>query len=128
VSLGVLGAFVLLVLESSAAYMLGWPLVVGAAVALVWSAYAAPESAVAGLLASPLLVWIGKRSYAIYLWSNPINSLNEAVIHWPRVERLGVVVVTIVVTLVASDLSFRLIEAPIRRIAVAAGGERVSPQ
>jgi peptidoglycan/LPS O-acetylase OafA/YrhL len=130
VSLAVLGAFVLLVLESSTAYMLGWPLVVAAAVALVWSAYTSPESAIAGLLASPVLVWIGKRSYAIYLWSNPINSLNEAVIHWPRVERLGVVAFTIVLTLVVSDLSFRLIETPIRRRskAVPTGFEPVSPQ
>ncbi|MGH8862940.1 MAG: acyltransferase family protein [Jatrophihabitantaceae bacterium] len=67
----------------------------------------------ARLLGRAPLVWIGQRSYAIYLWHWPVLMLTRPGIDvtWPR----GVVIVLqLVVVVVASDLSYRYIERPIR--------------
>ncbi len=67
----------------------------------------------ARLLGWAPLVWIGQRSYAIYLWHWPILTLWRPGIdtHWPT---WIVVTLQVVATVVASDLSFRYIERPIR--------------
>ena len=59
------------------------------------------------------LVWIGQRSYAIYLWHWPILMLSRPGIDvkWPT---WIVITLQLALTLVASDLSFRYIERPIR--------------
>ena len=67
----------------------------------------------ARVLATPVLQWIGRRSYAIYLWHWPIFQLTRpnvdiALSGWPlTVLRLAVVVT-------AADLSYRLVEQPFR--------------
>ncbi|HXQ61091.1 MAG TPA: acyltransferase family protein [Acidimicrobiales bacterium] len=71
----------------------------------------------AQVLATPVLQWIGKRSYAIYLWHWPIFELTRPDIDvslsgWPLTAlRLALVAV-------AADLSFRLVEQPLRTGAV----------
>ena len=61
------------------------------------------------------LTWIGVRSYALYLWHWPIfvltrPDLDVPLSGWPLlVLRLGL-------TVVLADLSYRLVERPIRRI------------
>jgi peptidoglycan/LPS O-acetylase OafA/YrhL len=59
------------------------------------------------------LVWIGQRSYAIYLWHWPILKLSRPGIdiHWPT---WIVITLQVALTLIASDLSYRYIERPIR--------------
>jgi peptidoglycan/LPS O-acetylase OafA/YrhL len=65
------------------------------------------------ILETPVLLWIGKRSYAIYLWHWPIFELTRpdidvSVSGWPLTAlRLALVAV-------AADLSFRLVEQPFR--------------
>ena len=72
----------------------------------------------ARLLAWRPLVWIGRRSYGIYLWHWPIfvltrPGLDVTVPGWQLLAvRLGG-------TLVAAELSYRLVEMPIRNGAVA---------
>lgn len=67
----------------------------------------------ARILATPVLQWIGKRSYAIYLWHWPIFQLTRPGVDvsfsgWPLTAfRLALVAV-------ASDLSYRLVEQPFR--------------
>jgi peptidoglycan/LPS O-acetylase OafA/YrhL len=67
----------------------------------------------ARILATPVLQWIGTRSYAIYLWHWPIFELTRPDIDvsfsgWPlTLLRLAVVAV-------ASELSYRLVEQPFR--------------
>ena len=67
----------------------------------------------ARVLATPVLQWVGKRSYAIYLWHWPIFELTRpgidvSVSGWPLTAlRLALVAV-------ASDLSYRLVEQPFR--------------
>ena len=59
------------------------------------------------------LVWIGQRSYAIYLWHWPILMLSRpgTDLTWPR---WLIITMQVTATLIASDLSFRYIENPIR--------------
>ena len=66
-------------------------------------------------LGAGALAWIGVRSYALYLWHWPIfvltrPDLDVPLSGWPLlVLRLGL-------TVVLADLSYRLVERPIRRI------------
>lgn len=76
-----------------------------------------PQSRFGRALDIPPLRWIGERSYGIYLW------------HWPVVVLIGTAsgsfvddaipvgagVAALLVTLVASAVSYRLIEQPVRR-------------
>jgi peptidoglycan/LPS O-acetylase OafA/YrhL len=71
-------------------------------------------SAVGWVLDRAPLRWVGRRSYAIYLWHWPI-----AVVTRPGldIDAPGVVVlgVRVLLTLVLADLSYRLVERPVRR-------------
>jgi peptidoglycan/LPS O-acetylase OafA/YrhL len=67
----------------------------------------------ARILATPALQWIGKRSYAIYLWHWPIFELTRpdidvSVSGWPLTA------LRLVIVAVASELSYRLVEQPFR--------------
>lgn len=73
-----------------------------------------PGSQVCRLLEAPLMTWLGTRSFAIYLW------------HWPAVawirpesahvaELAGVALARVAMTLACAELSFRLVETPLRR-------------
>ena len=61
--------------------------------------------------------WIGVRSYSIYLWHWPVFALTR-----PGVDidagPVPVFVLRIAITVVLADLSFRLVEAPIRSGAI----------
>jgi peptidoglycan/LPS O-acetylase OafA/YrhL len=78
-------------------------------------------------MSGPLLTWVGRRSYGIYLW------------HWPVIVVVGLDLPTapgtsayllsrlwcVVVTLVIADLSFRLVETPVRRHGFTGAGRRL---
>ena len=72
-----------------------------------------PRGAPARLLAIPVLVWIGRRSYGLYLWHEVLNVLTP-----DPGTKVGVAVRTVVL-LVASmgvaELSWRFIESPFLR-------------
>ncbi|HWJ60491.1 MAG TPA: acyltransferase [Acidimicrobiales bacterium] len=57
--------------------------------------------------------YLGSRSYAIYLWSWPIQVLVR--FQWPDLPKALVAVVTVVASLALAELSFRYLEDPIRR-------------
>ncbi len=61
--------------------------------------------------------WIGTRSYGIYLWQYPILVLSTPAIQAGEME-LSRVVLQITAILLLSELSYRLIETPIRHGAV----------
>jgi peptidoglycan/LPS O-acetylase OafA/YrhL len=64
-------------------------------------------------LALPPLVWIGRRSYSIYLWHFPIwDVFNSTTLHDSGVDLWTV---RLVLTAVASLASYSLVELPIRR-------------
>ena len=82
--------------------------------AVLIAVLAVPKSWLSYLFALPPLVWIGKRSYGMYLWHFPIILLTTNVNSttgtpwWVHVIQLALVIVV-------SDLSYRFIEDPIRK-------------
>ena len=92
--------------------------IVSLATAVVIAVVAHPETVLGWLLDRQPLRWIGLRSYSIYLWHWPVLSLTR-----PRVDvaldgcalnllRLGF-------TCILAELSYRFVETPIRRGALA---------
>jgi peptidoglycan/LPS O-acetylase OafA/YrhL len=67
------------------------------------------------LLSWKPLRWIGTRSYGIYLWHYPVTVLSTPVyqIGHPSLWRVAV---QIAVTFLIAELSYRLIEIPVRRL------------
>jgi peptidoglycan/LPS O-acetylase OafA/YrhL len=101
--------------ESTWLFRWGFP---AFAVAMVVVAVAVADGAAARVLASSPMRWVGTRSYGIYLW------------HWPIIllltpGRIGldgsawsiaaIDLAAVLVTLVVAELSFRVVESPIRR-------------
>lgn len=63
------------------------------------------------MLTSAPAVWLGRRSYGIYLYSSAIHlAFTREVTH---LSRAGNVIGSLVVSLVLADLSFRFLEAPL---------------
>nr|WP_246297256.1 acyltransferase family protein [Janibacter cremeus] len=113
-----IAALLLLAGEGSAwTFRLGIPLISVATALLMLAAIERPGPLRSVLDLAPL-VWIGKRSYGIYLW------------HWPVILIIGQDIPTnagtdefiwtriwaVLVTLALSDLSFRFVETPVRRL------------
>jgi peptidoglycan/LPS O-acetylase OafA/YrhL len=82
---------------------------------------------IAGLLESPspwrlwmslpVLGWLGSRSYGLYLWHWPVLVIAATLVPFAPGTVQGALVLSaaLVVTLVLTELSFRLVEMPIRR-------------
>jgi peptidoglycan/LPS O-acetylase OafA/YrhL len=64
------------------------------------------------VLISPLLVWIGDRSYSWYLWHWPVIVYTRAL--WP--ESRWAPVLAAIVSLVPAWVSFRFVEQPLRNV------------
>ncbi len=111
----ILGSWALVVPQDSVFYLLGWPLVLTAAAALIASCHLSPRSLVPRLLTHRWLVWIGVRSYAAYLIHFPVTALNGAVIHWQRGEKAAVFIVYVASTLALADVCHRFIESRFKR-------------
>ncbi len=76
-----------------------------------------PASRLSRAMGLAPLVWIGVRSYSIYLWHWPIfvmtrPELDVPLTGWPLFALRGAL------TLVAAEISFRFVETPIRRGAI----------
>ncbi len=72
---------------------------------------------VARLLALPPLVWLGKRSYSIYLWHYPLLLLMNPV---SRVSQTPwwLMIIQVVVVVGAAELSYHFVETPCRQGAI----------
>lgn len=71
------------------------------------------KSALFWLGARPL-VWLGRRSYAIYLWHWPVIVFVGPPMGW-EFNGVALALLQVAITLVLADLSYRLVEAPARR-------------
>ena len=78
---------------------------IGAAVLLI-GLDAKPANALSRLLSTPLMTWIGDRSYSIYLWHWPILVIGQSAIGVPG---------SLALTMIASALAYRFVEEPIHR-------------
>lgn len=72
-----------------------------------------PTGSLPRWLSQPPLVWLGKRSYALYLWHWPIYVLLRPEFELPD-HALLQSAVRLVLTCVAAELSYRYVEQPIR--------------
>jgi peptidoglycan/LPS O-acetylase OafA/YrhL len=74
----------------------------------------APVGALARLLSSRPVVWLGRRSYAAYLYSYPVQAVVVALLGIGT--GVAVATLTFVATLLLSAASWRLVEVPTRRL------------
>lgn len=76
----------------------------------------APVRALEGFLNSPVMVWLGVRSYGIYLWHWPLYVI--AYYQYPLVDPLLIAPIIVALSILAADLSYRFVENPIRVMGV----------
>lgn len=117
-SAAVLVALVALLDESTTLTFRGGILLASLATTVLVLAVVERPSPLRSVLDLRALRWIGERSYGLYLWHWPVILIVEADVAWAERSaedylwsRLWCVVVTVAV----ADLSYRLIEAPVRR-------------
>lgn len=72
-----------------------------------------PAASVARLLSFRPLVWIGVRSYAIYLWHWPIFQITRPELDIP-LKGFPLSVLRFALTIAAAEISFRVVEQPFR--------------
>jgi peptidoglycan/LPS O-acetylase OafA/YrhL len=96
-------------------------LLVDIATLLVIAAAVHPASDTGRILGFSALVWIGVRSYSIYLWHYPIFAVTRPELDFRSFGHLSgwpVTVIRFALTFLAAELSFRFIETPIRKGAI----------
>ena len=110
----VLAGMLLLTDQGTATFRGGIVLVDVAAVGLV-AAAARGAGPVGAVFALPVLTWIGRRSYGIYLWHWPVIVIAERLL--PRgTGPLELAMIAVLVTMAATEVSWRLVEVPIRTV------------
>jgi peptidoglycan/LPS O-acetylase OafA/YrhL len=100
----------------------GGMVLLSVATAAVVAAVACPRSVVGAALGVPPLRWIGVRSYGIYLWHYPVIVLTSTA---SGRESLPRVAAQVAATVVLAALSWRFVEEPVRRGAIARGWRRL---
>jgi len=114
--IGILATFLLIDETKPTLYKLAFPLAGLFGTAILIS-IVHPASRFAPLLRTKVLLWIGERSYAIYLWHWVIFQVSR-----PQVDLDGedwaLFTLRILVVLALADISLRLVELPIRSGAV----------
>ncbi len=115
--IGILATFLLIDETKPTLYKLAFPLagIFGTAILI---SIVHPASRFAPLLRAKVLLWIGERSYAIYLWHWVIFQISR-----PQIDIAGedwaLFSLRILLVLALADISLRLVELPIRSGAVA---------
>jgi peptidoglycan/LPS O-acetylase OafA/YrhL len=109
---GILGSFLLIDASSPTAYKVAFPLAAIFGAAIITS-IVHPASRFAPILQNRVLLWIGERSYAIYLWHWVVLQITR-----PRVDLVGedwaLIALRLLVVLALADISLKLVELPIR--------------
>ena len=96
------------------ALYLGGFLVIAALGAVVVGVAGHPGTALGEMLGTQPWRWLGERSYAIYLWHWPVCVLTRPGVDVP-ITGWANAGLRIALTIVLADISYRLIETPIRR-------------
>ena len=92
----------------------GGLLAVAVATAGLVAVAAHPASRLGKALGNPVMVWIGLRSYGIYLWHWPVVMLTRPHVDVP-LDGPPLVLLRLALTVGAAALSYRYVEVPIRR-------------
>ena len=114
--LGLSGLLASLVLVQSAQFPWPWAVLpVASAALLIMAAVAAQDTVTVQLLAAPPLVWLGRRSYALYLWHWPVIVL----LRWTiGLDSLWVQLGAAALSLALAMASMRWVERPTRRLSL----------
>ncbi len=111
--LGILAAFLLIDESTPTLYKIAFPLA-GIFGAAIITSVVHPASRFAPILQNKVLLWIGERSYAIYLWHWVIFQVTR-----PMVDLAGkswaMYSLRILIVFALADISLRYIELPVRR-------------
>ncbi len=111
--IGIVAAFLLIDETQPTLYKIAFPLAGICGAAIIMSVVH-PASRFAPILQNPVLLWIGERSYAIYLWHWVIFQVTR-----PSMDLAGqtwaLYALRILIVFALSDISLRYIELPIRR-------------
>lgn len=114
--IGILATFLLIDESQPTLYRLAFPLAGIFGTAIICS-IVHPASRFAPILRNKILLWIGERSYAIYLWHWVIFQVTR-----PSVDLEGrtwaLYLLRILIVFALADISLRLVELPIRSGAV----------
>ena len=112
VGLGVLALMCVFVPGTHAFWYRGGLVLASIATAAVIAAISLPGSALCRVFSAKPLVWLGTRSYGIYLWHYPLmlfmNPSNEGT------PGAGKIILELALIVVVSELSFRFVEDPLR--------------
>ncbi len=92
----------------------GGILITALASALLIVGASSPATWISKLLETPVLRWIGSRSYSIYLWHWPVFMLSRPGIDI-QLPDLPVRAAQVVITFILAELSYRWIETPVRQ-------------
>jgi peptidoglycan/LPS O-acetylase OafA/YrhL len=112
-SIGIIATFLLIDETKPTLYKIAFPLagIFGASIIM---SVVHPASRFAPILQNPILVWIGQRSYAMYLWHWIIFQVTR-----PSVDLAGqmwaLYALRILIVFALADISLRYVEQPIRR-------------
>ncbi len=110
---GILGTFLFIDASNPGMYKIAFPLagVFGAAIVM---SIVHPASRFAPVIQNKVLLWIGERSYAIYLWHWVIFQVTR-----PTVDLAGqtwaLYSLRILIVFALADISLRFVELPVRR-------------
>mgnify|MGYP001944799334 CR=1 FL=1 len=112
VALAALAVLVVVAAEDEAWFYRGGFQVAAVLAVMAVAGLASGHGLVARTLSLPAFVWVGRRSYGIYLWSWPIQVFagGHLALSGPTLD-LTVVVLSVAV----AALSYRLVEMPVRR-------------
>ncbi len=89
-------------------------LLVALTTAILIAATVHPHGRIGQLLALAPMRWMGTRSYGIYLWHWPVFMLTRPELDIP-LDGLPLLAVRFAVTIALAELSYRLVEQPVRR-------------
>jgi hypothetical protein len=111
--IGILGTFLLIDADNPNLYKIAFPLA-GLFGAAIVTSVVHPASRFAPILQNRVLLWIGERSYAIYLWHWIIFQVTR-----PDIDLAGqdwaLLALRILIVLALADISLRYVELPVRR-------------
>jgi peptidoglycan/LPS O-acetylase OafA/YrhL len=101
--------------DTSAALYRGGFLALAVVSALAVAAASHPGTAFGRVLGVGVLTWIGLRSYALYLWHWPIYVVTRPDADVP-LDGVPLLALRLGLTVLLADLSYRLVERPVRRL------------
>ena len=111
--IGILASFLLIDESKPTLYKIAFPLA-GLFGSAILTSIVHPASRFAPILRNPVLLWIGERSYSIYLWHWIVFQVTR-----PSIDLAGdswaLYSLRILIVLALSDISLRYVELPIRR-------------